>query len=91
MAIETGLQAVIVDQAANAAEDADQRWRADPAGRQLLGMDDLSSTARASPTRLPPRSGPGRGGSWNSSARKAIPSAHRPGGCPLASMASAWP
>ncbi|MEO8219836.1 MAG: dynamin family protein [Specibacter sp.] len=42
-AIETGLQAVIVDQAARAAEYADQRWRADPAGRQLLGMDDLSS------------------------------------------------
>ncbi|MHA7303903.1 dynamin family protein [Arthrobacter sp. TMN-49] len=43
VAIETGLQAVIVDQAARAAEDADQRWRADPAGRQLLGMDDLSA------------------------------------------------
>ncbi len=41
-AIETGLQAVIVAQAARAAEDADQRWRADPAGRQLLGADDLS-------------------------------------------------
>jgi energy-coupling factor transporter ATP-binding protein EcfA2 len=44
-AIETGLQAVIVDEAANAAEEADQRWRADPAGRQLLGTDDLSGTA----------------------------------------------
>lgn len=43
VAIETGLQAVIVDQAARAAEYADQRWRADPAGRQLLGMDDLSA------------------------------------------------
>jgi energy-coupling factor transporter ATP-binding protein EcfA2 len=43
-AIETGLQAVIVDEAANAAEDADQRWRTDPAGRQLLGTDDLSGT-----------------------------------------------
>lgn len=41
-AIETGLQAVILDQAARAAEDADQRWRSDPAGRQLLGTDDLS-------------------------------------------------
>lgn len=41
-AIETGLQAVIVDQAARACEDADQRWRADPAGRQLLGAEDLS-------------------------------------------------
>lgn len=44
-AIETGLQAVIVDEAANAAEDTDQRWRSDPAGRQLLGSDDLSGTA----------------------------------------------
>lgn len=43
-AIETGLQAVIVDEAANAAEDADRRWRSDPAGRQLLGTDDLSGT-----------------------------------------------
>jgi hypothetical protein len=43
-AIETGLQAVIVDEAANAAEDTDQRWRTDPAGRQLLGTDDLSGT-----------------------------------------------
>jgi hypothetical protein len=41
-AIETGLQAVIVDEAANAAEDTDRRWRSDPAGRQLLGADDLS-------------------------------------------------
>lgn len=44
-AIEAGLQAVIVDEAANAAEDTDQRWRSDPAGRQLLGPDDLSGTA----------------------------------------------
>ncbi|MGY2745933.1 dynamin family protein [Arthrobacter sp. UYCu723] len=44
-AIETGLQAVIIDEAANAAEDADQRWRSDPAGRQLLGSDDLSGTS----------------------------------------------
>jgi hypothetical protein len=43
-AIETGLQAVILDEAANAAEEADQRWRSDPAGRQLLGTDDLSGT-----------------------------------------------
>ncbi|MCB5275742.1 hypothetical protein BJG92_03293 [Arthrobacter sp. SO5] len=43
-AIETGLQAVILDEAANAAEDADRRWRSDPAGRQLLGGDDLSGT-----------------------------------------------
>lgn len=44
-AIETGLQAVIIDEAANAAEDVDQRWRSDPAGRQLLGSDDLSGTS----------------------------------------------
>jgi len=43
-AIGTGLQAVIIDEAANAAEDTDQRWRTDPAGRQLLGTDDLSGT-----------------------------------------------
>ncbi len=44
-AIETGLQAVIIDEAANAAERTDQRWRSDPAGRQLLGGDDLSGTS----------------------------------------------
>jgi hypothetical protein len=44
-AIETGLHAVILDEAAKAAEDADQRWRSDPAGRQLLGTDDLSGTS----------------------------------------------
>lgn len=41
-AIETGVQAVILDEAAKAAEDADQRWRNNPAGRQLLGPDDLA-------------------------------------------------
>ena len=44
-AIETGLQAVIIDEAANAAEDTDRRWRSDPAGRHLLGSDDLSGTS----------------------------------------------
>jgi hypothetical protein len=44
-AIETGLQAVIIDEAATAAETTDQRWRSDPAGRQLLGADDLSGTS----------------------------------------------
>ncbi|GAB5077301.1 dynamin family protein [Arthrobacter sp. AD-310] len=44
-AIETGLQAVILDEAANAAEETDRRWRSDPAGRQLLGADDLSGTS----------------------------------------------
>lgn len=42
-AIETGLQAVIVDQATQAAEEADHRWRSDPAGRHLLGNEDLST------------------------------------------------
>ncbi|MET4588691.1 energy-coupling factor transporter ATP-binding protein EcfA2 [Arthrobacter sp. 754] len=46
VAIETGLQAVILDEAANAAEETDQRWRSDPAGRQLLGTDDLSGTSQ---------------------------------------------
>jgi hypothetical protein len=46
-AIETGLQAVILDEAANAAEETDQRWRSDPAGRHLLGTDDLSGTSAA--------------------------------------------
>ncbi len=49
VAIETGLQAVIVDQAARASEDADQRWRSDPAGRQLLGNDDLSAVSEEFP------------------------------------------
>ncbi|SDR07610.1 Dynamin family protein [Arthrobacter crystallopoietes] len=44
-AIETGLQAVIVDEAAKGAEDADARWRNDPAGRQLLGSRDLSTVS----------------------------------------------
>lgn len=44
-AIETGLQAVIIDEAVNAAERTNQRWRSDPAGRQLLGGDDLSGTS----------------------------------------------
>jgi hypothetical protein len=44
-AIESGLQAVIIDEAANAAEATDGRWRSDPAGRQLLGNDDLSGTS----------------------------------------------
>lgn len=44
-AIETGLQAVILDEAATAAEAADQRWRSDPAGRHLLGAQDLSGAS----------------------------------------------
>ncbi|MEN2743710.1 dynamin family protein [Sinomonas halotolerans] len=45
VAIGTGLLAVIVDEAATAAEDADRRWRADPAGRALLGAEDLSGVS----------------------------------------------
>ncbi|WP_026533701.1 dynamin family protein [Arthrobacter sp. H14] len=51
-AIESGLQAVIVDEAAKAAEHADQRWRSDPAGRQLLGGDDLARTSKDLPERV---------------------------------------
>ncbi len=45
-AIEHGLQALLVDEADRAAERADTSWRATPAGRGLLGADDL---ARSSP------------------------------------------
>jgi hypothetical protein len=51
-AIETGLQAVIMDEATKAAEDTDQRWRSDPAGRQLLGTDDLSGTSAGFPDKV---------------------------------------
>ncbi|MEE2528782.1 dynamin family protein [Pseudarthrobacter sp. J75] len=51
-AIESGLQAVILDEARNAAEDTDRRWRADPAGRQLLGTDDLSGNSEGFPDRI---------------------------------------
>lgn len=44
-AIENGLQALLVDQADQAAERADTRWRADPAGKALLGKDDLSRSS----------------------------------------------
>jgi energy-coupling factor transporter ATP-binding protein EcfA2 len=44
-AIESGLLAVIVDEAGTAAEDTDRRWRSDPAGRGLLGDDDLSAAS----------------------------------------------
>lgn len=47
VAIETGLQAVILVEAANDAEETDRRWRSDPAGRHLLGPDDLSDTGPA--------------------------------------------
>ena len=44
-AIETGLHAVIVDEAAKAAEQSENFWRADPAARSLLGDVDYGSTS----------------------------------------------
>ncbi len=44
-AIEHGLQALLIGEADRAAELADGRWRADPAGRALLGKDDLSRSS----------------------------------------------
>lgn len=40
-ALETGLQAVIVEELAKAGEQSQRRWRADAAGRGLLDGDDL--------------------------------------------------
>ena len=40
-ALETGLQAVIIEELAKAGEQSQRRWRADAAGRGLLGGDDL--------------------------------------------------
>ncbi|MET0871291.1 MAG: ABC transporter, partial [Paeniglutamicibacter terrestris] len=42
-AIETGLHAVVVDQAAKASETTEERWRADPAGKSLVAATNLSS------------------------------------------------
>ena len=44
-AIEHGLQALLIDEADRAAERVDAAWRADPAGRALLGDDDLSRSS----------------------------------------------
>lgn len=44
-AIESGLSSLIIDAAQDASRQADAAWRDDPAGRSLLGGDDL---ARAS-------------------------------------------
>jgi hypothetical protein len=44
-AIEHGLQALLVDEADRRAERVDAIWRADPAGRGLLGDDDLSRSS----------------------------------------------
>src|SRR4029453_10968186 len=43
--MKAGEQALILDEAANAAENVDRRWRSDTAGRQLLGAADLSGTS----------------------------------------------
>ncbi|MGG5751811.1 dynamin family protein [Zafaria sp. Z1313] len=56
-AIETGLHAVIIDEAATAAERVEERWRQDPAGRSLLdgaglgGVSDGFSTEAAAAIR----------------------------------------
>jgi energy-coupling factor transporter ATP-binding protein EcfA2 len=42
-AIESGLHAVMVDEANNAAEQTERRWRSEPGGRQLLGAEDLAA------------------------------------------------
>ena len=42
-AIESGLHAVVVDQAAKASETTEERWRADPAGKALVGTANLGS------------------------------------------------
>ncbi|MDN5897017.1 MAG: dynamin family protein, partial [Nocardioides sp.] len=42
-AIETGLHAVIVDEAAKAAEQSEAFWRSDPAARSLIGAVDYGS------------------------------------------------
>ena len=42
-AIESGLHAVVVDQAAKASETTEERWRADPAGKALVGSANLGS------------------------------------------------
>ncbi|MCM3686712.1 dynamin family protein [Kocuria rosea] len=52
-AIETGLQTVIVEEAARAAETAERRWQAETAGRVLLGDSDLGSL----PADFPERTG----------------------------------
>lgn len=51
-ALETGLQAVIVEELAKAGENAQRRWRSERAGRALLGDEDLGRL----PDELPQRS-----------------------------------
>ena len=44
-AIESGLHAVVVDQIATACENAESRWRADPAGQMLLEGKNLGEVS----------------------------------------------
>lgn len=48
-AIETGLQAVVVEHTARASELAERRWRDEPAGRALLAGRDLAALPRDYP------------------------------------------
>ncbi|MEV4902189.1 dynamin family protein [Citricoccus sp. NPDC055426] len=50
-AIETGLHAVLVEQAAAAAEETEQRWRQDAAGRGLVQGRDLAGLPEDFPAR----------------------------------------
>ncbi|WP_377779829.1 dynamin family protein [Paeniglutamicibacter kerguelensis] len=45
-AIESGLHAVVVDQAAKACETAEDRWRADPAGKALVEAGKFGSPSQ---------------------------------------------
>lgn len=51
-AIESGLHAVIVDEAAKAAEQAEAFWRSDPAARSLIGTVDYGSTSEGFSNRV---------------------------------------
>jgi len=50
-AIESGLATLLVDAANQASRQADQAWRADPAGRALLGGADLARASADLPER----------------------------------------
>ena len=90
-AIETGLHAVILDEAAKAAEDADQRWRSDPAGRQLLGTDDLSGTSPGFGDLVAAEIRDWQAGLMELIGTEGRTGGPRPGGSPSASTASAPP
>lgn len=50
-AIENSVHALVIEEAARAAEEADTAWRHDPAGQVLLGSDDLSRPTEDLPER----------------------------------------